>query len=88
MTATGRRPTAFALALAALVVLIPLMVSWHPPAAYAETASDSAAFAAKLAEWQRLLDKSGSSLLRPNLSEADYEAIHQALSGVFVDTER
>ncbi len=45
--------------------------------------AEAATFAAQLTDWQRVLDKASGSLLRSNLSESDYETIHQALTGVF-----
>ncbi|MEI6557619.1 MAG: DUF3772 domain-containing protein [Rhodospirillaceae bacterium] len=41
------------------------------------------AYAAQVSGWRRILDKAASSLLRTNLSEADYEALHKALGQVF-----
>ncbi len=41
------------------------------------------AYASQISGWGKVLDKAASSLLRPNLSESDYEALHQALSQVF-----
>ena len=41
------------------------------------------AYAAEVAGWRRVLDKAASSLLRTNLSEADYEALHKALEQTF-----
>ncbi|MEI8396229.1 MAG: DUF3772 domain-containing protein [Rhodospirillaceae bacterium] len=66
-----------------IIALLLLPVLWGPAAAVAGSSVDEAAFAARVTGWQKVLDKAGSSLVRPNLSVADYEAIHQALSTVF-----
>ena len=51
-------------------------------AAQAQEIGDDA-YAAQVGGWRRVLDKAASSLLRSNLSEADYEALHVALGLAF-----
>ncbi len=41
------------------------------------------AYGAQIVGWGKILDKTASSLLRPNLSETDYDAVHKALAQVF-----
>ncbi len=57
-------------------------VTAAPPPAQAQELSEES-YAAQVSSWRRVLDKAASSLLRTNLSEADYEALHTALGLAF-----
>jgi len=65
--------------LLALIVALTLLASGT---LRAEEQSDDA-FEAQVAGWQQTLDKAGSTLVRANLAEGDYDAVRQALGEVF-----
>ena len=57
-------------------------LTFAPAPAAAQELTDEA-YAAEVVGWRRILDKAASSLLRTNLSEADYETLHTALEKIF-----